>query len=281
MTDGSCVQAAFPMAQPCDCSAAQLIPVRSIVDHFAIPANNDNATIGLSPTVFTNPSGPQRLDLPCGNYYLQNINGSAPITIVAHGHTGLYVGGAITVNHNLVIDLDPTATLDIFVGGVMKLSQDFTLGSPAYPRLSRMYFGSGSCGGNSSSCTDNADCCSGSCAANSCIGGSNLTDAIQMSATSHLNGLLYGAYGRVFTSNPLTMFGAIFAQLYDASGPTVIHYDRGAVTDGTECPPPPTGCTSCQDCNNQACNSGVCGGCTQNSDCCAPLQCVGGTCLLQ
>ena len=45
---------------------------------------NDNTSIGLVQTVLDNPSGDVRLDLPCGKYYVNSINGTHPITIVAH-----------------------------------------------------------------------------------------------------------------------------------------------------------------------------------------------------
>jgi hypothetical protein len=41
-----------------------------------------------------------------------------------------------------------------------------------------------------------------------------------------------------------------------------------------------TQCTTCRDCNNQACVYGVCGSCQTDSDCCAPLVCSFGTCTL-
>lgn len=40
------------------------------------------------------------------------------------------------------------------------------------------------------------------------------------------------------------------------------------------------GCSDCRDCNNQACVGGTCGACTDSSECCAPLLCLGGTCTL-
>src|SRR5262249_18572244 len=52
--------------------------------------NNDNKSINLSDTLFSAGGGPSRLDLPCGNYYLDGITRDA--TIYAHGHTALYVG---------------------------------------------------------------------------------------------------------------------------------------------------------------------------------------------
>ena len=265
---------------PCDCEPDQKIPVRSIVAHFANPANNDNAllTPDLDPNVLVNPTGAQRLDLPCGNYYLNQINTSNATTIVVHGHTGLYIGGSIIVSQQITFDLDPDATLDIFVAGVMKTSNTVTVGNPAFPRLSRVYFGSPGCSG-SGSCQVNADCCSGVCQGNGqCLGGGgNISESVSLSGQSFLNGLFYAGAGTIRVTNPLNMNGAIFANYYD-SVEANIHYDRGAIFNGEECPPPPSGCTGCQDCNNQACVNGVCGSCTDDSQCCSPLKCINGTC---
>ncbi len=286
---GSCLVGPVDVAPPCDCTAPPSnngkIDVRGIVTFHSIAANNDNASIGLSKAALDNPSGRVRLDLPCGKYYLNSINGSAPITIVAHGHTALFIGGSINPSQELIFDLDPTATLDIFVGGVMKASQDLTVGNPLYPRLTRMFFGSASTSGTGS-CTSNSDCTSGICQGptgnKSCSGGGNLTDAVQLSGSSFLNGLFYAGFGRLFHSNPLEMFGAIFAKNYDASSSTIIHFDRAAVDLAEECNEvPPTTCNDCGDCNNQACGVlGFCTSCTQDSDCCQPLRCNAGTCEL-
>lgn len=42
---------------------------------------------------------------------------------------------------------------------------------------------------------------------------------------------------------------------------------------------PPKGCNTCLDCGGQACKGGNCGDCTSSSDCCAPLVCMGGSCV--
>jgi hypothetical protein len=147
-----------------------------------------------------------------------------------------------------------------------------------------MYFGSGSCkGSGASGCTEPADCCSGVCNADGTCGGNGggLSNAVDFSSTSNLNGLFWAGYGELRTSNALTMYGSVFANYYDASGPTTIHYDRASTTIGDECPPPPDDhCESCRDCGNQACVGGTCGLCTSDGDCCQPLRCVGGTCKL-
>ncbi len=284
-TTGSCVQAAFDTAltPPCDCRSDQLIPVRNIVAHFAIPANNDNALIGLSSSALVSPGGASRLDLPCGNYYLDQVSTAGATTIFVHGRTAIYVGGSMVVSQELTFDLAPDATLDIFVAGVLKTSNTLTVGNPAYPRLTRLYFGSAGCKG-SGTCGSNADCCSGVCSGGACGGGGggNISETVSLSGSSNLNGLLYGGYGTVRVTNPLEMNGAIFANYYDASTPTTIHFDKGAVQNGEECPaqPPGVGCSSCRDCDNQACVGGQCGACTVDSECCAPLRCVAGACSL-
>ncbi len=286
-TAGACQQTAFAMTPPCDCNPGnptpadnQLIPVRAIVQHFSNPANNDNALIGLNSNVLTNPNGAQRLDLPCGNYYLDQINTSNATTIVVHGRTAIYIGGSIVVSQQIIFDLDPDATLDIFVAGVMKTSNTVTVGNPAYPRLSRMYFGSSGCLG-SGACGSNADCCSGVCSAGQCAGGAggNIGETVGLSGTANLNGLFYAGHGTVRVTNPLTMHGAIFANYYDSVRST-IHFDKGAVDNGDECPPPVGNCTDCRDCDNQACVNGQCAQCTDDSQCCSPLRCVNGSCEL-
>ena len=43
---------------------------------------------------------------------------------------------------------------------------------------------------------------------------------------------------------------------------------------------PTTGCQTCLDCKGQACVDGVCGACTNSADCCAPLICKSGKCVI-
>lgn len=285
--NGGCVtDPALVFRQPCACDAAEdeLVPVRAIVSHFADPANNDNDLLvttatpaGLPYDYLSNPSGAVRLELPCGYYYLNNINGSAPITIMVTGRTALFIGGSVRPSQEIYFDLQPGSTLDLFVAGVLTTSQTFYVGNPSYPRLSRVYIGSGSCQG-SGTCGSNADCCSGVCSGGICGGiggGGSLANAMQLSGQSNLNGVFYAGYGEVRLSNPLEMYGAIFANLYTSQGDTTIHYDKAVVDIGEqECPPPTGTCDSCRDCNNQACNLGVCGACDSDSDCCSPLKCV-------
>lgn len=282
--NGGCTPGAFPtLAQPCG-TRADLIDVKKIVRHYANPANNDNQLIDLHQDVLDNPATSLRIDLPCGVYYFNSINAAKPITIVVHGRTAIIVGGSIRISQEMIFDVEPDASLDIFAGGVLNVSNETTLGSPAYPRLTRLYLGDSGCKGNSSTLTtgeDFTDCCSGIAMNGTCInGGGNLAQAISLSQGGHFNGLLWAGYGTFTHSNPLEMYGSVFANYFDASGVTTVHYDNGAVQLGGECEPP-TSCGSCKDCNNQACVNGQCGSCSSDSQCCPPLVCKSGTCVLE
>jgi hypothetical protein len=235
-------------------------------------SNNDNKTINLSDTLFSSGSGPSRLDLPCGNYYLDGITRDA--LIYAHGHTALYVGTKGITAGNVTFSLDPTASFDIFVGGPITNGGSFTMGAQNYPSLTRMY-----------------------------VAG---TGTLTFSSSANIYGNLYDA-GHIGLSSGTTVYGALYAGSLDGSADLTIHYDRQVVVQGATCPPPnmsmpdggtsvvpdggtssgpdggtipPTGCGSCKDCNNQACINGTCGACTDSSQCCPPLLCTNGTCAL-
>jgi hypothetical protein len=212
-------------------------------------SSNDNATIKLSSTLFSTGTGPIRLDLPCGSFYLAGVSRTGA-TIVAHGHVALYIDAPGITGENVIFTLDPTATLDIFVNGPVS-SQAITVGDINYPALTRLY-----------------------------IAGSW---SVSSSATMYAN--VYDVSGVSFSSGA-TIYGALYAASAGSDADLTIHYDRQVVNQGLTCPPtsnPDAGgskCTTCKDCNNQACNGGTCGACTTDADCCAPLVCQNGTCAL-
>jgi hypothetical protein len=237
---------------PCNCAPSQLVPVAAIVAAHA-PPNNDDAVLGLSPDVVAAGGGPLHIDLPCGNYYFTGISTSNPLTIFAHGHTAIYIDGDVTAGAPLAFQLDPTATLDIFISGTITTSQLLTIGSPNYPALCRAY-----------------------------VGG---TAKLSFSQSANIGCNLYAAESALVDwSATSAVYGSIFAGDFKASHDTTIHYDLGILSAGNECGggdggSGPPGCSSCRDCGNQACNSGQCGPCTTSADCCAPLECQNGTCV--
>ena len=105
-----------------------------------------------------------------------------------------------------------------------------------------------------------------------------------VSASATLAGNFYLPYATFSPSAPFTLYGSLFCGGYVGSQSLQVHYDRAILSAGTECNSPPldggTGCSSCRDCANQACVSGACGPCTSDSQCCAPLRCRQGACVM-
>jgi hypothetical protein len=239
--------------QPC-CGPSDQVPVDSIVA--AAAGNNDDATAGFADTVLASGSTVQRLDLPCGSYYFTEIKPQNALTIVAHGHTAIYVQGDLSASSPIEITLDPGMSLDVFIAGTINVSQVLTLGNPSYPALMRVYVGT--------------------------------TGSLVFSQTANIAADFYAMYAQpVSWSQAAVVYGSVYVGDFIASQVTAIHYDRASLSLGQTCPPLVPmldagipGCQSCVDCGNQACVNGTCGSCTSDSQCCAPLQCQGGTCVL-
>jgi hypothetical protein len=277
----SCMSGPISFPPPCACGPSDLIPIGTIVPYYAVPAHNDNASIGLSPSLFDSPGGPGRLDLPCGHYYLDRMNvTSTTTTIAVHGHTALFIGGSVYATSALTFAVDPTATFDLFIAGTLVATTTLTTGSPAFPVNMRVWVG-GVAANAGAPCTLNADCWSETCTAGTCAAGAVTTQpfSVDLHASVNLAGDFYAAYGEFHSHSSLDMYGAIFAGYYQEDASTAIHYDRASDSAGAICPPPPGGCSTCRDCGNQACIAGMCSSCTDSSQCCAPLVCQGGMCV--
>jgi hypothetical protein len=253
LTYGQLVHAPVNVPTPCDCAPQDLFPIASWVSMASM--KNDDALIGITPDVLSGPNGPSRLDLPCGVYYIKGV--ATNVTIAAHGNTALFIDGNVSSNGSVAFVLDPTAQFDIVINGSLSSQSSLVVGSPNYPALCRMYVGS--------------------------------TTGASFGAGWQIGGNMWVGYGPVTFTAAFTMYGALFADGFTAQDSAAIHFDRAVVTGGL-CPPGGssssssssggTGCNSCKDCGNQACNNGVCGPCTSSSQCCAPLICLGGTCGL-
>lgn len=245
-------QAVKSVPPACDCSENKLIPVAAIVE--AHRTENDNEALQLDPAVLESPTSALRLDLPCGNFYFTKIETSLDTTIHVHGRTALYVAGDVAASSSLAFVLGPEAELDLFVAGTLRVSDTFVFGSPNFPALSRAYLGG--------------------------------TAKIALSDDVRLAGQLYAANSeQLVWSAKNAIYGSVFAGNFRSSDVTEIHYDRGVLKAGDDCPEGGEGgaggteCGSCEDCHNQACKNGECGECGADSDCCAPLVCRAGSCV--
>lgn len=232
---------------PCDCAPDKILPIANIVA--AHRTNNDNALIGLSPDALADVNQPLRVDLPCGRYYLSGIDTNSPLTIHATGRTALFIDGDVVTGAPLAFTVAPTGELDVFIADKLVTTAKMTIGSPNFPALTRIYVG-------------------------------GVGPSVTLTNDVVIAGFLYMARGAFAAGNPLTVFGGLITGDFRNSNSTAIHYDRQVLEAGDACPPEPPQCTSCADCGNQACNAGTCGACTSNADCCAPLTCSMGECVI-
>jgi hypothetical protein len=232
--NGTCKAGAISVPPPCACAPGQMMPVQALVTYYKDPAHNDNALINLNPDVFATAAAAPRLELPCGYYYLSAVNGSSARAIGVHGRTAIFIGASVNASADITFTLTPSATLDVFVAGDFSTSGQLNTGNEAYPAHSRMW----------------------------------VNGSVTTSSGSALNGLFWAGYGTFHAQSDLTMFGSVFANNYDGTSLTTIHYDRAASEAGTECPTHPI----------QTCGQIAGGSCQKDSDCCQPLYCNMGTC---
>jgi hypothetical protein len=261
ITYGSLVRAPVNVAPPCACSPDEVIPVADIIA--ARRDNNDNALIGLDPNLLNGGTEYRRLDLPCGNYFLNGINVNSDLTIVAHGRTAIYIQGNVQAAR-LTLRPAPDAELDIFIDGRVQAG-GVTIGSPLYPAATRLYLGS--------------------------------NERFQITKDVLIGGFVYAYPGRIHVTQDVEVFGGIFANELSVTAKLTIHYDRRILYAGDTCrdPDPRPDPDPNQDAGWPDANPGpdtgpgpdpgpdpVCvqidGACSLDGDCCPPLVCDQGRC---
>lgn len=242
-------QAQVTVPEACDCASNLLFNIAGFVQQAS--TNNDNAAIGLDPALLNNFQSEQTLNLKCGRFYLNNINGSKKLTINVSGRTALFVGSDVNLNGDFNVVLSGSGELDLFINGGLTSSAPLHFGNKNAPARVRLYMG----------------------------GSRN----INLAAGSEIDGNIYAPQSALVTSGALEVFGAVFVNSFNPSNTVAIHHDIAILkaadgctqpTGGGTNPPPPASCSRCQDCGGQACKGGSCGACTSNADCCAPLSCV-------
>ena len=233
---------------PCDCAASDLLNVPAFVE--AYRTMNDDASAGVSPSLFENVSAPLTMTLSCGRYFFTQIASHATVSLTALGHVAIFVGGDLSADTDFVISVPTGSELILFIEGNVVAAGAFAVGDPANPALARTY-----------------------------VGG---TGTVNLQNPAAFAGNLYAPNAQVVLggSAPATVYGSIFASRLNAGADLTIHFDESVAQTGAGCPVTTMGCTSCRDCGGQACNAGTCGACTDSSQCCAPSVCRGGTCVL-
>jgi hypothetical protein len=234
------------IAEPCNCKDPAVDPAK-VVDF--IKTKNDNTTGDVVASALTDFHDPQTLDLPCGRYLFDEISGSATLTFRLTGRTVVAVDGKLALSGAFNFELAPGAELDLFVRGNLNFSGSNTLGDVATPARIRVY-----------------------------AAGSE----VQLSGGTRLGGNVYAPNAKLSSSGDIEVSGSLFGKEVAFTGETTIHYDE-AILDVPGCDPPTT--TTCGDCNDcsgaaPACIMGSCQACVANADCCPPLVCNEGACIL-
>jgi len=248
--DGSHIREPVTVEPPCDCSPTGLVDIAGIVAHGM--THNDNADVDLDPTLLENVVGlGVDITLPCGRYYLTSVGGLGDITIHVPGRTALFIGGDVDAIGAFDIDLGPDGELDMFIGGRLLSIGAGSYGDRARPARTRIYVG----------------------------GRGDVT----LVGASGFVGNVYAPFSRITAPGATTVYGSLFGDQIDMPGYLEIKYDRAILEVDEDCPPPDDGgcdvcgLSSCTD--SRACVGGMCGSCTGDADCCAPLVCYpDGTC---
>ena len=238
------------VASPCDCASPLPIAAR-VAAHRGIA--NDDATIGLSPGTYVG-NNPSRLDLPCGSYYLTQVNAAQPLTLAVHGHAALYVDGNVSGSNGLAFTIDAGATLDLFVAGTFNASNGLALGSISSPAHCRAY-----------------------------VAGSSFN----VSGTTTWGCNVYAPDAFVTLSTPTTAYGSLFADAIQASGNATVHFDTSITRAADECCSAST-CDDGNPCTVDACaGDGTCShapvangtACTGTNACEQTYSCQSGACV--
>jgi hypothetical protein len=264
------------------CKSSNRIPVGGIVRRHD-DGNNDNGVVGLNPDALKRPGGKRSLRLPCGEYYLSEIDTQNKISIVVTGQTALYIGGDLVARNDITIRPTPSAELDLFVAGNVRLANKANVGAASHPASTRVY-----------------------------VGGST---GMTFGNDALLGGFFYVDPGRLKAKNKMELFGGMYARRIRAKNDVRVHYDRAVLKAGQQCPTPRPGSgNSGGDVGVDGGTSGVDGGlsdagtvdtggvsdtgttdtsggggstcsdegrtCSVDSDCCAPLVCDNGECAV-
>jgi hypothetical protein len=196
VTYGSLVPGPVPTPAPCPCGAADVFPIANVV--MARQLDNDDDAIGLNPDLLDANGQVARLDLPCGNFYLSSIAENQPVVVYVHGRVALYVGGDVA--SQVAFALDPTAELDVFVGGSLSINQPVVVGSPSYPSLVRFF----------------------------------IAGMVDVDSTLDVRGYLYAPNATYDLNDTTTVYGGLFTG--DFGGRDVfVHYDRALLDPGPSC----------------------------------------------
>jgi len=194
--------AAVSVPPPCPCGD-DVFDVGTVIAAHA--AENHDAEIGLDPQALNQVVGDKTLDLPCGRFYLERIQGdtSGTVTVHAQGRTALFIGRDVILRQDLVLTVDPDAELDVFIGGTVQVSGALRIGDPTMPRSLRVYVGAGG--------------------------------SLALAGPTVVAGNLYAPRADLASSAALEVYGALVVNRITGAAPVTLHYDRAVAYASKGC----------------------------------------------
>jgi hypothetical protein len=242
---GSVISEDVTVPAPCNCASP--IDIAALVTYFK--DNNDNAIAGLSQDALAAAGGLSKT-LGHGRYFLNKIGGhSDPMILTLTGRTAIFVEGDIGDPVKLTVRMSSHAELDLFVAGSVTGQGDLKIGDTSRAAATRIY-----------------------------VAGSFLYNGSLVLAAN-----VYVPHGPFSAPGTRETWGAVFADQFRFAGSVLkLHYDE-AVLGVEGCMAADQACMGCHDCANPtpACVSGTCAACRKDSDCCPPLRCELGACVVR
>ena len=203
-TTGSKLTAsATVQAQPtCTLPEALRADVAGSVQARASDHDNDRAVDQLA--LLSRWSGQQSVTLPCGRYYLSEIDGAGSMTINAAGNVAIFVDGSVSATQGLKIVAAPSARVSLVVNGSVHIIGGLQLGELSDARHLLLAAGQ-----------------------------------IHLEqGSSSIGGVLYTQTKDLLLVNgTLDVNGAVFAHRAQLEGATHVTLARAAATAGEQCKP--------------------------------------------
>jgi hypothetical protein len=200
---GALVNEAVAVPMPCDCRANFVETTDAIT---AAAASNADAALGLSPTELESVLLPKIIELSCGSYYLTSIDATAAVTLVVHGRALLAVAGDVTIRNGFAVQLDPSAELDLLIGGRLATQNGGTFGATIAPARFRVW-----------------------------IAG---TTSVVFDGAPWIGAVVHAPSAAVTAADGLPLSGSLLAGSISIGADSMLHYDRAILEAGTICGEP-------------------------------------------
>ena len=139
-------------------------------------------------------------------FYLTEIDADAPVTLVVRGRTLLAIGGDVTARAGFTVQLDPSAELDLLVGGQLIVTGGGTFGAAGAAARFRVWVAS--------------------------------PTTVLFDGAPMVSGVIHAPAAPVTASSGLPLSGSLLARSVAIGADSDLHFDRAIREAGTICGEP-------------------------------------------